>query len=92
MKLRGRLSRLPLKKAPWPQGARPLDETHRVQRPRNKIEAAKKSPDLKKVLTCSQRRRAKIASLHLHAKTLRCSKRRRVVIPRNKPSTSKRHW
>ena len=35
--------------------------------------------------------RAKIASLHLHTKTPRCSERRRAVIPMSKPSTSKRH-
>ena len=31
MKLLGRLSRLPLKKAPWPQGARPLGGTRHVR-------------------------------------------------------------
>ncbi len=40
-KLRGRLSRLPLKKAPWPQGAWPLGGTHSVRRQRSKRRAAK---------------------------------------------------
>ena len=79
------------KKAPWLQGAQPQGETLRVRRLRSKKGSAKRPLMPKKVLACSQRRRAKIASLHLHAKTPRCSKRRRAAIPRSKPSTSKRH-
>ena len=49
------------KKAPWLQGARPLDVIHRIQRPHDKKEAAKISLGLKKALTCS---------LHQHDKTI----------------------
>ena len=79
------------KEVPWLQGAQPQGETLHVRRLRGKKGAAKRSLVPKKVLAHSQRRRAKIASMHLHAKTPRCSKRRRAVIPRNKPSTNKRH-
>ena len=72
MKLLGRLSRLLLKKAPWPQGTRPLDETHRVQHPRSKKGAAKRSLALKKSLACSQRQHAMTAFLLQHAKTPCC--------------------
>ena len=89
--IRRRLRRLLPKKVPWLQGAQPQGETLHVWRLRNKKGADKRSHVPGKVLARSQRRRAKIASLHLHAKTPRCSKRRRAVIPRNKPSTSKRH-
>ena len=44
------LHRLLPKKAPWLQGARPLDVTHRTQYPRVKKEATKKSLDLKMAL------------------------------------------
>ena len=57
------LRRLLLKKAPWPQGAWPLDETHRVQRPRSMKRAAKRSLALKKSLACSQRQHAMTALL-----------------------------
>ena len=43
MKLLGRLSRLLLKEAPWPQGARPLGGTRSARRQRGKSRAAKKS-------------------------------------------------
>ena len=61
MRLRGCLRHLLPKKAPWPQGAWPLDETHCVQHPRDKKGAAKKSLSLKKAPTCSQHRRDKTA-------------------------------
>ena len=79
------------KEAPWLQGAQPQGKTLRVRRLCSKKGAAKRSLVPKKVFARSERRRAQIASLHLHAKTPRCSKRRRAVIPRSKPSTSKRH-
>lgn len=47
----------------------PLDMTHRIQRPRDKKEAAKKSLDLKKALPCFLHQHDKIASLHRRAKT-----------------------
>ena len=49
------------KKAPWLQGARPLDVTHRVRHPRGKKEAAKKSLGLKKAPPCSLHWRDKTA-------------------------------
>ena len=55
-----RLHRLCPKTVHWLQGTRPLDVTHRIQRPRDKKEAAKKSLDLKKAVPCS---------LHQHDKT-----------------------
>ena len=63
MQLRRCLCRLLPKKAPCLQGARPLDETHRVQRPRDKKGAAKKSLVPKKVLAYSRHRHAMTASL-----------------------------
>ena len=69
MLLRERLRHLLPKKAPWLQGARPLDVTHRVRRPRGKKEAAKKFLGLKKALMCSLNYHGKTASLHQHAKT-----------------------
>ena len=76
---------------PWLQGAQAQGEILRVRRLRSKKGAAKRSLVPKKVLARSQHLRAKIASLHLHAKAPLCSKRRRAVIPMTKPSTSKRH-
>ena len=43
MRLRERLLHLSPKTVSWLQGARPLDVTHRIQRPHDKREAAKKS-------------------------------------------------
>ena len=48
-KLRGRLSRLLLKKAPWLQGAWPLGGTRSVRCQRGKSRAAKKSLARKKL-------------------------------------------
>ena len=73
MKLRGHLSRLPLKKAPWPQGAWPLGGTHSVRRQHSKRRAAKRSLVLKKLLVCSPHRPVTTALLLQHAKTPRCS-------------------
>ena len=91
MKLRGRLSRLPLKKAPWPQGAWPLGGTHSVRCQCSKSGVAKRSLAPKKLPECSLLQSVATTLPFQHAKTPRCSKRRRMVIPRNKPSTSKRH-
>ena len=63
MKLLGRLSRLLLKKAPWPQGARPLGRTRSARRQRGKSRAAKKSLADEKLPECS---------LLQHVKTQRC--------------------
>ena len=57
------------KMVPWLQGARPLDMTHRIQRPRDKKEAAKISLDLEKVLPCLLHQHDKTASLRRCAKT-----------------------
>ena len=61
MWLRERLHHLRPKTAPWFQGVRPLYVTHRVQHPRDKKEAAKKSLGLKKAPPCSPHRRDKTA-------------------------------
>ena len=74
MQLKRCLRHLLPKKVPWLQGARPLDETHCVQRPHDKKGAAKKSLVPKKVLVCSQHRCAMTASLRRHVKTPRCSR------------------
>ena len=79
MKLLGRLSRLPLKKAPWPQGARPLGGTRSVRRLRGKSRAAKKSLALDKLPECS---------LLQHVKTLRCPQTRRMGTRRTKLSSA----
>ena len=60
MQLRRCLRHLLPKKVPWLQGARPLHVTHRIQRPPDKKEAAKKSLGHKKVPPCSLHRRDKI--------------------------------
>ena len=78
------------KKVPWLQGTRPLDKMHRVQRPRDKKGAAKKSLVPKKVLACFLHRHAMTASLRQHVKTPRCSWQRRAGIPRSKPRVCKR--
>ena len=72
MQLRRCLCHLLPKKAPWLQGARPLDENHRVQRPRDKKGAAKKSLGPKKALACSLLQHVKTASLRQHVKTPCC--------------------
>ena len=88
MQLRRCLRHLLPKKAPWLQGTRPLDETHRVRRRHVKKGAAKKSLVPKKVHACSRHRRSMTASLHHRVKTPRCSKRWHVGTSRSKPSTS----
>ena len=64
MQLRRCLGHLLPKKAPWLQGTRTLDETHRVQRPRDKKEDARKTLGLKKVLPCTLHWHDKTSSLH----------------------------
>ena len=78
MKLRGRLSRLPLKKAPWPQGAWPLGGTRSVRRQRSKSEAAKRFLAPKKLPECSLLRSVATTLLFQHAKTPRCSQLQRM--------------
>ena len=75
MKLLGRLSRLPLKKAPWRQGTRPLGVTHHVRRPRGEKEAITKSLGLKKAPLCF---------LHQCDKTLYCLWQRYAGIIKSK--------
>ena len=78
MKLRGRLSRLPLKKAPWPQGAWPLGRTHSVRRQRSKSGVAKRSRAPKKLPECSLPRSVATTLLFQHAKTPRCSQQQHM--------------
>ena len=73
MKLRGRLSRLLLNKAPWPQGAWPLGGTHSVRRQRSESRVAKRSLAPKKLPECSLLRPITTTLLFQHAKTPRCS-------------------
>ena len=79
MKLLGRLSCLHLKKAPWPQGARPLGRTRSARRQRGKSRAAKKSLALEKLPECS---------LVQHIKTLPCPQPRRMGTRRTKLSVA----
>ena len=87
--LRRHLHRLLLKKAPWPQGARPLDEIRRAQRPRSKKRAAKRSLALKKVLACSLHHHAMTVLLLQRAKTPCCSWRQRAETSKIKPFVTK---
>ena len=80
MRLRGCLRHLLTKKAPWLQGAWPLNVTHRVQRPRDKKGAAKKSLGLKKAPPCS---------LHRHDKTTYYLSQRCAGIIRSRLRVSK---
>ena len=89
MQLRRCLRHLLPKKVPWLQGARPLDETHHVQRPRDKKGAAKRSLVPRKVLTCSLLRHVMAASLRQHIKPPCCPWQWRTGIPRSKPRVSK---
>ena len=87
--LRRRLRRLPLKKVPWPQGARPLDGTCRVQRPCSKKRATKISLALRKVLACSLHWHIMVTLLFQRAKTPHCSWRQRAETSKIKPSVTK---
>ena len=89
MQLKRCLRHLLPKKVPWLQGARPLDDTHCVQCLCEKKGAANKFLVPKKAHACSRHLCATTASLRQHAKTLRCSERRRVGISRSKPSINK---
>ena len=73
MKLRGRLNRLPLKKAPWPQGAWPLGGTRSIRCQRGKSRAAKKSLTRKKLPGRSLLQHVATMLLLPHVKTPRCS-------------------
>ena len=73
MKLQRRLSRLPLKKAPWPQGAWLLGRTRSVWCQRSKSGAAKRSLAPKKLPEWSLLRPVATTLLFQHAKTPRCS-------------------
>ena len=71
------------------RGARPLDETHRVQRPRSKKRAAKRSLALKKLLACSQRQHVMTVFLLQRTKIPRCYWRQRVETSKIKPFVTK---
>ena len=77
-KLWGRLSRLPLKKAPWPQGAWPLGGTRSVRRQRIKSGAAKRFLAPKKLPEYSLLRPVATTLLFQHAKTPRYSQLQRM--------------
>ena len=87
MQLRRCLRHLLPKKAPWLQGTRSLDKTHRIQHPRDKKEAAKKSLDLKKVLPSFLHQHDTTASRR--AKTPCCPWRRCTGTTKSKPRVSK---
>ena len=89
MKLLGRLSRLHLKKAPWPQGARPLGGTRSVRCLRGKSRAVKKSLARKKLPGRSLLRHAATLLRLRHAKTPRCSLLQRVGTLKIELSTSR---
>ena len=78
MKLLGRLSRLLLKKVPWPQGARPLGGTRSVRRQRSKSRAVKKSLARKKLHGRSLLQHVVTMLLLPRVKTPRCSQLQRV--------------
>ena len=73
MKLLGRLSRLPLKKAPWLQGARPLGGTRPVRNQRGRSRAVKRSHALEKLPERSLLRLVPTTLLLQHVKTPRCT-------------------
>ena len=77
-KIRGRLSRLPLKKAPWPQGAWPLGGIRSVRRQRSKSGAAKRFLTPKKLPKCSLLWPVATTLLFQHAKTPRYSQLQRM--------------
>ena len=84
MKLRGRPSRLLLKKAPWPQGVWPLDGIRPVRRQCGKSRAAKKSLVRKKLPECSLLRLVPTTLPLPRVKTLRCSQLQRMGTCRTK--------
>ena len=78
MKLRGRLSRLPLKKAPWLQGAWPLGGTRPVRNQRGRSRAAKRSLALEKLPERSLLRLVRTTLPLQHVKTPRCTQLQRT--------------
>ena len=85
MKLLGRLSRLLLKKAPWPQGARPLGGTRPVRNQRGRSRAAKRSLALEKLPERSLLRLVPTTLLLQHVKTPRCTQLRHTGTRRTEP-------
>ena len=88
-KLRGRLSRLSLKKAPWPQGAWPLGGTHSVRRQHSKRRAAKRSLVLRKSPVCSPHRLGTSTHLLRCIKTPCCTSPQRTETRKIKLSVTK---
>ena len=84
MKLLGRLSRLPLKKAPWLQGAWPLGGTRPVRNQLGRSRAAKRSLALEKLPECSLLQLVPTTLLLRHIKTPRCSQLQRMGTRRTK--------
>ena len=85
MKLLGRLSRLPLKKAPWLQGARPLGGTRPVRNQRGRSRAAEMSHALDKLPERSLLRLVPTTLLLQHVKTPRCTQLRCTGTRRTEP-------
>ena len=88
MKLLGRLSRLPLKKAPWLQGVRPLGGTRPVRNQRDRSRATKRSRALEKLPERSLLRLIPTTLLLQHVKTPRCTQLRRTGTRRTKISVA----
>ena len=88
MKLLGHLSRLLLKKVPWPQGARPLDGTRSVRHQRGKSRAVKKSLTRKKLPGRSLLQRVATMLLLPHVKTPCCSQLQRMWTCKTKLSVT----
>ena len=85
MKLLGRLNRLPLKKAPWLQGARPLGGTRPVRNQHGRSRAAKRSLALEKLPERSLLRLVPTTLLLQHVKTPRCTQLRRTGTRKTEP-------
>ena len=85
MKLLGRLSRLPLKKAPWLQGARPLGGTRPVRNQPGRSRAAKRSLALEKLPERSLLRLVPTTLLLQHVKTPRCTQLWRMGTHKTEP-------
>ena len=85
MKLLGRLSRLPLKKAPRLQGTRRLGGTRPVRYQRGRSRAAKRSLALEKLPERSLLRLVPTMLLLQHVKTPCCTQLRRTGTRRTEP-------
>ena len=85
MKLLGRLSRLPLKKAPWLQGVRPLGGSRPVRNQRGRSRVAKRFLALEKLPERSLLQLLPSMLLLQHVKTPRCTQLRHTGTRRTEP-------